>query len=98
MWARGDVGHHVVAVLDGAAVDGDDDVVRLQAGLGSAAARYDRRDHDTGREAIHATDSGGLTGLELDADGAAGDLVVWPDEHVVDVDESVRRHGEADAL
>ncbi len=39
--AGGDVGDQVVAVLDLASVDRDDDVARLDAGLGRAAVRRD---------------------------------------------------------
>jgi hypothetical protein len=46
---------------------------------------------------IRVTAEDGRPGT-ADADGAAGDLVFGPDEHVVDVDDGVRRHGEADAL
>ena len=78
--------HEVVAVLDLAAVDGDEDVLRLDAGLGRAAAGDDGADDDAAvREAVHAADSGGLLGLELDADGAADDLVLRSDEVVVDL-------------
>ena len=50
------------------------------------------------REAVDAADRRGLARLELDADGAANDLMFRPDEHVVDIGDDVGRHGEADAL
>ncbi len=54
-------------------------------------------DHAVG-EAVDAANRGGLHGLELNADGAANDLMFGPDEHVVDIGDDVGRHGEADAL
>ncbi len=88
----------IVAVLDVAAVDGDDDVAGLEACLGCAAVGSDGGDHDSVGEAVHATDRGVESGLEADADGAADDLVLGPDEHVVDAGDGVGRHGEADTL
>ena len=97
--ARGDVGDQLVTVLDGLAIDGDDDVAELNAGLGCALAGSDGVDQDAPvGEAVFAADRSGYVTLEADADGAAHDLVLRPDEHVVDVDDDVGGHGKADAL
>ena len=51
-----DVIDEVVAVLDVAAVDGDDDVTGLKACFGGAAVWSDGGDHDSVGEAVHASD------------------------------------------
>ena len=93
-----DVGNEIVAVLDVASVDGDDDVAGLDAGLGRAAAGSDDADDNAAGEAVDTAYRGGLSGLELDADGAANHLMFRPDEHVVDRGDDVGGHGETDAL
>ena len=55
-------------------------------------------DDDAGLESVDAGDGAGQIGLEADADAAADDLVLGADELVVDVDDGVGRHGEADAF
>ena len=96
--ASGDVVHQIVAVFDVAAVDRDEDVARLNARLGGAAVRGNDADDHTVGEPVHATDRRGLSGLELNADGAANDFMFRSDEHVVDVGDDVGGHGEADTL
>src|ERR1039458_3546958 len=97
--ARGDVGDQLVTVLDGLAIDGEDDVPGLDAGLGGALAGGDGVDQDAAvGKAVFAADRSGQGTLEADANGAPHDLVLRPDEHVVDIDDDVGGHGEADAL
>ena len=50
----GDVVHQVVAILDRAAVDGDDDVARLEPGLVARATRLYVADQDARLEAVNA--------------------------------------------
>src|SRR5438552_17428463 len=93
-----DVVYEVVTILDIATVDRNENVASLNARLGCAAVRgYDTDDH-TVREPINATDCRGLSGLELNSDRATNNLMFRPDEHVVDVRDDVRRHGEAYTL
>ena len=89
----------VVAVLDVAPVDRDQDVAGFESSLGGAGVGHDRADHHASAlESIDARHGGVLPGLELDADRAANHLVGGADEVVIDLGEDIRRHGEADAL
>jgi len=97
-FTRGDVCDEIVAILDGAAVDGDDDIPGLETGFCGSAIGGDCADDDSVGEAVHAVDGGVEVGLVADADGATDDLVLRPDEHVVDRGDGVRRHGETDTL
>src|SRR5580658_5243902 len=96
--AAGDLIHQILAVLDGAAVDGGDDVAWLQSALVGRAAGLHLLNEYAALEAVDAVDRAGKPFAELDADGAACDLVAGADEIVVDVNDGVRRHGETDAL
>lgn len=93
----GDIVDQIVAALDVASIDGDEDVAGLNAGLGCALARNDRADDNAVGEAVHAVDGGVDGGLEADADGAADDLMCRPDEIVIDLGDGVGRHGESEA-
>src|SRR5215472_13816317 len=88
----------VVAVLDLAAVDGGDDVAGLEAGFIGGAAGLNGLDEHAVLEVIDTVDRAGEALLELDADGAADDLVAGADEVVVDGDDGIGGHCETDAL
>ena len=96
--AGGDFVDQIVAVFDGAAVDGGDDVASLEAGLVCRAAADDLLHEHAVLEAVDAVDGAGKALVEADSDGPAGDLVAGADEVVIDLDDGVGRHGEADAL
>src|SRR5580698_1213724 len=96
--AAGDLVDQVVAVLHGAAIDGGDDVAGLESGLVGRAAMHNLLDQHACLEAVNAIDGPGEPLVEANADGSAGDLVAGADEVVVDLDDGVGRHGEADAL
>src|SRR5205823_13683782 len=88
--AGGDIGYELVAILDGLAIDGDDDVAGLDATLGSGTIGSDGVDeHPALGKAVDAADRCGFSALERDADGAPDDLVLRADEHVVDVRDDV---------
>ena len=96
--AAGDVVDEVVAILDGSAIDGDDDVAGLDAGLVCRATGLDLLDQYAVLESVDAVDGAGEAGAERDADRAARHLVAGADEVVVDRDDGIRGHGESDAL
>ena len=62
--AAGDVVDEVVAILDGAAIDGGDDVAGLHAGLVGGAAGLHLLDEHAILEAVDAIDRAGEAGLE----------------------------------
>ena len=96
--AAGDVVDQVVAILDGAAVDGGDDVAGLDAALVGGPAGLHLLDEHAVLESVDAIDGAGEAGAERDADRPARDFVAGADEVVVDGDDGVGRHGEPDAL
>src|SRR5580704_5057835 len=87
--AAGDVGDQFVAILDGLAIDGNDGVAYLEAGLISRSAGNDAGDGDAALYAINARDGGIFLRGELNTDRAAGDAMIRSDELVVDGDHGV---------
>src|SRR5271165_2979548 len=95
--ARGDVAYQVVAILYRAAIDRGNNVSWLEAGLVGGEAGLNTADEHSGLEAVNAADSAGQIALEGNAYAAAGDFVLRTDELVVDPDDRIGRHGEANA-
>src|SRR6202041_1731882 len=91
--------HEIGAGVHGRSVDVGDHVAGLQAGFISGAAGFDCFHHDSVGRAELLEQHGIVATLVLksDANGAAGDFAVG-DELVVNVDDRVGGHGEADAF
>ena len=97
--AAGDLVHQIVAVLDRAAVDGGDDVARLEPALVGWAAGLNFLHQHAVLEAVDAIDGAGQS-LVRNWMPMEPRVTLWLGliEIVVDRDHGVRRHGEADAL
>src|ERR1700733_15124345 len=97
-FARRNVGHQGIAILNRFSVHSGDDVARLQPGLVGWSLRRYLVYQNSALEAVNALYRRIQAGLELDPDRAPDHLVLRPNQIVVNPNDGIGRHGKADAL
>src|SRR6201992_3752834 len=97
-FACSNVGHQGPPILNRLTLNSGDDAPGLQPSLVGWALRRHLVHQNSALEAVNTLDRRIQAGLELDPDRTPDDLMLGPNQIVVDPNDSIGRHGKANAL